>query len=145
MIRLRRLFILTRRGGVALAILAALAASGCTPAQLVKGAAGAALGGGGPRASANVLAGQNNAQGLGQTQISTQKLERAEARTIEQSAGETGVRAEVVQSVTVHNEAPPWVWLIAILAVGFGAAAIMDEISDRMRRRKKEGAANADQ
>ncbi|MDE4059783.1 bacteriophage spanin2 family protein [Phaeobacter gallaeciensis] len=86
----------------------------CSPGQLVKGAASAALGGG-PRAAANVQAGRANAQVLGQSQITDQRLgDATQARTIEQSAGETGVRAEAVQSVTVRNEAPVWVWLLLI-------------------------------
>lgn len=115
---------------------------GCAPGKLagaaVKSAASAALGGG-PQAAANVQAGKTNAQVLGQSRITEQKLLRPRARTIEQSAGETGVRAEAVQSVTVRNEAPPWVWLIAVLAVGLGAAALSDEIRSLLARRNKKG------
>jgi len=80
---------------------------------------------------------------LGRAQVSDQRLgDGARARTIEQSAGETGVRAEAVQSVTVRNEAPPWVWLLVVLAVGLMGAALSDEIRDRMARRKiKKGVA----
>ncbi len=115
---------------------------GCSPAkragQAVAGAASAALGGG-PQVAANVQAGRNNAQSLGPVSQVEQELVRPRARTIEQSAGETGVRAEAVQSVTVRNEAPPWVWLVAILAVGLAAASLTDEIRDRLAARKARG------
>jgi hypothetical protein len=68
--------------------------------------------------------------------LGRERLERAQARSIEQSAGETAVRSEAVQSVTVRNEAPPWVWLIAILAVGLAASALTDEIRDRLAARR---------
>lgn len=93
---------------------ALLALHACSPGQLVKGAAGSIAGaalGTGPRA--NVQAGKTNSQAL-VTRISNQRLEGNSARTIEQSAGQTGVRAEAVQSVTVRNEAPPWVWLLLL-------------------------------
>lgn len=129
-----------RRWGALLGVLALLAA--CTPGQLVKAGASAALGGGGPKAAANVQAGKSNAQGL-QAQVTDQKLVRPQARTIEQSAGETGVRAEAVQSVTVRNEAPPWVWLLLIAGwvlpgPGQIAAALRGLVT------RKKGAADAD-
>ncbi len=95
--------------GLALVILGA-----CSPGQLLKGAASAALGGGGPNVAANGLAGRNNAQGL-QAQITDQRLVRPQARTIEQSAGETGVRTERVETLTIRQEAPPWLWFLVIL------------------------------
>lgn len=94
------------------------------------------LTGGGPNVAANVQAGKTNVQSIGGTSVSDQKLVRPQARTIEQSAGETGVRAEAVQSVTVHNEAPPWVWIIVICSVGLMALSLADEVRDRMERRK---------
>ncbi len=124
---------------VAVSILALLGA--CSPAQIAKGV----LSTGGPKVAANVQAGKTNAQVLGRAQLTDQRLVRPQARTIEQSAGETGVRAEAVQSVTVRNEAPPWVWVVAILAVGLAAASLTDELRDWLARRRKKGAANADQ
>lgn len=125
-----------------LSFLALLGACG-SAGKLAGAAAGAALGGG-PEVAANVQAGRTNAQVLGAAQLSEQKMVRPQARTIEQSAGKTGVRAEAVQAVTVHNEAPPWVWLIAILAVGLAAVAVTDEIRDRLARRKDKEFNHAD-
>ncbi|CUH66794.1 hypothetical protein TG4357_02642 [Thalassovita gelatinovora] len=107
-----------------------LSVAGCSPSTAVK-----LLTGGGPNVAANGQGGRTNVQAIGQTAVTDQKIVRPQARSIEQSAGETGVRAEAVQSVTVHNEAPPWVWIIAILAVGMAGAALADEIRDRMARR----------
>lgn len=100
-----------RRARAARALALVLLLAGCSGlgGAVVKGALG-----GGPNVAANVQAGKTNAQVLGTAQISDQKLVRPSARTIEQSAGETGVRAEAVQSVTVRNEAPVWVWLLLI-------------------------------
>lgn len=82
--------------------------------------AGAALGGG-PKVAANVQAGRSNVQQIGGTlnQIE-QTLERPRARSIEQSAGETGVRAEEVQTVVVNSGAP-WalVYVLAALCALF--------------------------
>jgi hypothetical protein len=102
-----------RRAARSLALVAALVlVTGC--ASAVKMAAGAALGGG-PNVAANVQAGKTNAQVLGTSSQVTQKLVRPEARTIEQSAGETQVRTEYVETVVVHNAVPFWVWLAMIL------------------------------
>lgn len=94
------------------------------------------LGGGGPKVSANVQAGAENAQTIGAS--TAQKVVRPQARSIEQSTGNTGVRTEAVQSVVVHNEAPAWVWIIAILAVGVMGAALADEIRDRLRKARPQ-------
>lgn len=97
-------------------MIARLLASLCLVA-LLGGCSGGALSlltGGGPNVAANVQAGKTNAQVIGGAQFSEQKLVRPQARTIEQSAGETQVRTERVETVTVRNEAPPWVWLLVI-------------------------------
>ncbi len=126
--------------GACVALLAILGA--CSgPVRLAGQAAAAAgvLGGGGPKAAANVQAGKANAQVLGRSQISEQKLLRPQARTIEQSAGETAVRAEAVQSVTVRNGVPPWVLLLALGAAVVAGAALSDEIRSLLARRKSKG------
>ena len=132
----RRTGSLAVRFSVALALVVSLAACGGVAGRL----AGAALGGG-PKVAANVQAGRTNAQVLGSAKISDQRLEGVSARQVEQSSGETGVRAEAVQSVTVRNDAPPWVWLVAMLAVAVAAVSLTDEISGRLwaRHRKKRG------
>lgn len=100
-----------RRAGTGLVLAALLALAGCSglPAAVVKGALG-----GGPNVAANVQAGRTNAQVLGQAQVADQRLIRPQARQIEQSAGETGLRAERVERVTVQREAPPWLWFLVI-------------------------------
>lgn len=104
------------RAAAALVIAAAL--GGCSAGDLAKGAAKAALGGGGPDLAANVQAGKTNAQVLGQARITEQKLVRPQARTIEQSTGGTGVRTEAVQSVTIERGAP-WGAIYALVALCF--------------------------
>lgn len=73
------------------------------------------LAGGGPNVAANVQAGKTNVQSLGATRVVDQRLENPQARTIEQSAGETQVRTERVETVVVRNDAPPWIWGLVIL------------------------------
>lgn len=85
----------------------------CSPADLAKGAAKAALGGGGPKLAANVQAGKTNAQVLGRSAITEQKLIRPQARRIEQNAGDNAVRTERVENLVVRQDAPPWLWLLA--------------------------------
>lgn len=94
---------------VMVSLLALLGACG----PLAGKVAGAALGG--PDVMANVQAGQSNAQVLGTAQIANQRLVRPQARSIEQSAGETAVRSEAIQTLVVRQDVPPWVWLLAIL------------------------------
>lgn len=124
------------RAAAVLGLLVCLGA--CSTAHLAKGVASAALGGGGgPSASANIQAGKSNAQALQSTQVD-QRLDGSQARTIEQSAGETGVRAEAVQTVTVRNEAPPWVWLLLIAGWVLPAPAqIARQLRGAVSNRKK--------
>lgn len=133
---MRRVFRGAISAGACLALLAIL--GGCGPAAKL---AANTLGGGGPKVAANVQAGKTNAQVLGPARFSEQKLERAEARTIEQSAGETGVRAEAVQSVTVRNEAAAWVWLLLIAGWVLPSPA---EIGRALVALVKKGRRNAD-
>jgi hypothetical protein len=77
---------------------------------------GAALGGGGPNVAANVQAGRTSAQVIGPATFTEQRLVRPQARTIEQSAGETAVRAEAVQSVTMNSGAP-WSLVVGLLGL----------------------------
>lgn len=85
----------------------ALALSGCSP-----GAALSLLAGGGPKVAANVQAGKTNTQTIGVTNTAEQTLTRPTARSIEQSTGRTGLRADRVEAVHVTNTSP---WLIGIL------------------------------
>ena len=93
----------------------------CAPLCLVLAACGspaghlASLATGAPNVAANVQAGRTNAQTVGQTVISEQRLIRPQARTIEQSAGRTSVRSEAVQTVVVREDPPPWLLLVALL------------------------------
>ena len=121
-------------------IMAAVASCGSLSKQLVRGV----LPGGGPNVAANVQAGRSNAHVIGGTSTQNDlRLVRPEARSIEQSTGETGVRAEAVQSITVRNEAPPWVWLLVLFFTAAAVWAVSDEIRDRLARGRK-GPANAD-
>jgi len=97
------------RAGV-LAVALALPLAGCGKGLSVI----AGLAGGGPNVAANVQAGKNNAQTIGQTRFIEQKLVRPQARTIEQSSGDTQVRADSVRRVVV-NEAPPWLVIVALI------------------------------
>lgn len=120
--------------------MAALASCGSLSKQLVRGV----LPGGGPSVAANVQAGRSNAQVIGGTSTQNDlRLVRPQARSIEQSTGETGVRAEAVQSITVRNEAPPWVLLLLLFFTAAAVWAVTDEIRDRLARKGK-GPANAD-
>lgn len=85
--------------------------SGCSP-----GGALSLLTGGGPNVAANVQAGKTNSQSIGQTLLNDQKIVRPEARTIEQSVGDTGVRAETVEQVFNTNVDPWMIVFIAFLA-----------------------------
>lgn len=76
------------------------------------------LTGGGPNVAANVQAGKTNSQTVGQSYVTEQKLVRPQARTIEQSTGEVGVRAEEVGNVHVTN-VDPWVLAVMMLLAGF--------------------------
>lgn len=106
----------------------------CGPAGAVKMLL---AGGGGPKIAANTQAGKTNVQAVGKTAITSVKNVRPQARTIEQSSGETGVRAEAVQSVTVNNEASPWVWLALIVVAFVGGVFAADNIRGLTARRQK--------
>jgi len=83
---------------------------------LLGGCGGGALSlltGGGPKVAANVQAAKNASQTVGQTSFVEQRLIRPQARQIEQSSGDTQVRAESVRRVVV-NEAPAWLFLVAL-------------------------------
>ncbi len=80
--------------------------------------ASALLGGGGPNVAANTQAGKTNTQGVGQTTVVDQKIVRPQARDIEQSTGETSVRAERVETVTI-NEINWWTQALLLLLAGF--------------------------
>lgn len=76
------------------------------------------LTGGGPNVAANAQIGAENRQTIGVSTNNDQRLIRPQARSIEQSAGGTGVRAEEVQTVVVEAEAN-WIWvLIAGVFIG---------------------------
>ncbi len=86
-----------------------LAACG-TPVGKLAGAIG-----GGPNVAANVQAGETNAQTVGTADFTDQRVSRSQARSIEQSAGRTGVRSESVQTVVVNEGAKPWLLLLGLL------------------------------
>lgn len=69
------------------------------------------LTGGGPNVAANVQAGAENNQTIGSSTTNDQKIIRPKARTIEQSAGQTGVRSEKVETVVVEA-ASDWFWIL---------------------------------
>jgi len=124
----------------AVIIMAALASCGSLSKQLVRGV----LPGGGPSVAANVQAGRSNAQVVGGTSTQNDlRLVRPQSRSIEQFTGKTGVRAEEVQSITVRNEAPPWVWGLLVFFTAAAVWAVTDEIRDRLARKRK-GLANVD-
>lgn len=75
------------------------------------------LSGGGPNVAANVQAGAENEQDftLGVSNEVEQTLVRPQARTIEQSAGETKVRSEKVDTVVVQGDIPAWmIWALVV-------------------------------
>lgn len=98
------------------------------------------LTGGGPNVAANVQAGKTNTQTIGTTTVNEQKLVRPQARSIEQSTGQTHVKAEEVRKVVV-NEIPAWI------IIAFAVALLMDSplrmIDDLVKAfsRKRKGAA----
>ena len=99
---------------VLFAIMSTLAGcSGFNPVSLLTG--------GGPNVAANVQAGKTNAQTLGKSTVIDQKIVRPQARSIEQSTAETGVRAERVHSVQIEHKDAPWLpWaLLGALLFGF--------------------------
>lgn len=74
-----------------------------------------------PGVAANVQAGKTNSQTIGTSETVEQKAEASEVHSLEQSVGDTGVRAESVQSVTVENHGAPWalVYVLGILCLLF--------------------------
>ena len=74
------------------------------------------LTGGGPNVAANVQAGKTNSQTIGQTSVTDQRIDGAQARTIEQSAGTTRVRSETVETIVIQEQVPPWIWLLMAAA-----------------------------
>jgi hypothetical protein len=80
----------------------------------VAGVVGGALEGG-PNVAANVQAGRNNAQTVGQATFNDQRIEDTQARSIEQSAGDTRVRSENVETVIVREDPPAWLLLVALV------------------------------
>ena len=92
-------------------ILACAALVSCTK---IAGLVGGALTGM-PDVAANVQAGRTNAQTVGAAQFSDQRIIRPQARSIEQSAGRTGVRSERVETLIVREDPPAWLLLLALI------------------------------
>jgi len=88
-----------------------LASCGANPLSLLTG--------GGPNVAANVQAGRTNAQTVGQTGITDQRVSAEQTGAVEQSTGSTAVRTERVDrvEVQVRNDTPAWV--IILLVVGW--------------------------
>ena len=79
------------------------------------GVAGRLLSGGGPNVAANGQAGEANHQTVGASEAVAQSVESSAAEVIEQSTGTTGIRGQHIQHVAVSHEAPPWVWVLALV------------------------------
>lgn len=94
---------------IAAALVALLVLSGCSGSPL------GLLTGGGPNVAANVQAGQTNTQTIGATIVAEPRIIRPQARSIEQSTGETRVRSEAVEKIVV-NEAD-WRMIAALCLV----------------------------
>lgn len=91
------------------------------------------LSGGGTNVAANVQAGAENNQTIGMSKNNDQRITRPKARSIEQSTGETSVRAEAVQTVVVEAE-PNWLWvLIAGTFIGIMIGWTIDTPHQMMR------------
>ncbi|MEQ3671366.1 MAG: bacteriophage spanin2 family protein [Pseudophaeobacter sp.] len=75
----------------------------------------AGLAAGGPNVAANVQAGRTNAQTVGTAEFSDQRIIRPQARSIEQSAGRTGVRSERVETLILREDPPAWLLLLALV------------------------------
>ena len=93
----------------------------CIPALFVFASCGNPLDkltnltGDGTNVAANVQAGRTNAQTVGNAEFSDQRIVRPQARTIEQSAGRTGVRSETVETLIVREDPPAWLLLLALV------------------------------
>ena len=97
------------------------------------------LTGGGPNVAANVQAGAENNQTLGQSSNNDLRITRPKARSIEASTGETGVRAEEVQTVVVEA-APNWIWvLIAGVFIGIFIGWTIDTPREMIMGRRNRG------
>nr|WP_246525553.1 bacteriophage spanin2 family protein [Thalassovita aquimarina] len=92
-------------------VLCALLLASCSPSGAVK-----LLTGGGPNVAANGQAGKTNVQAIGETVVTDQKIIRPQARSIEQSSGDTRVKADRVETVVV-NETPVWLVIALVVAV----------------------------
>ncbi|TNE55194.1 MAG: hypothetical protein EP341_05435 [Sphingomonadales bacterium] len=91
---------------LALLALCALLLASCSPSGAVK-----LLTGGGPNVAANVQAGKANVQSIGAASVTDQKIIRPQARKIEQSSGDSRVKADRVETVVVQEQVPPWIWI----------------------------------
>jgi hypothetical protein len=80
----------------------------------IAGLVGGALTGA-PDVAANVQVGRTNAQTVGTADFSDQRIIRPQSRSIEQSAGSTGVRSETVETLIVHEDPPAWLLLLALI------------------------------
>jgi hypothetical protein len=92
-------------------LLACAALVSCTK---VAGMVGGVLTGA-PDVAANVQVGRTNAQTVGTADFSDQRIIRPQSRSIEQSAGSTGVRSETVETLIVHEDPPAWLLLVALI------------------------------
>jgi hypothetical protein len=101
---------------------------GSTAAKLAAGAVSDA-----PRVDADVQLGRNNAQVLGVSSQTELSLHRPQARQIEQSSGETGLRADRVGNVVV-NEAPPWRTYLVFGVVGLLALCLPSPVAGLFAR-----------
>jgi hypothetical protein len=80
----------------------------------VAGLLGGALTGA-PNVAASVQLGRTNAQTVGTAEFTDQRIVEPEARSIEQSAGRTGVRSETVETLIVREDPPAWLLLLALI------------------------------
>lgn len=96
--------------GLSLLLICSALASCSQVAGIVGGAIGSR-----PSIAANVQAGRTNAQTVGRTTVTDQRIEGTNARTVEQSAGDTRVRTESVQTIIVREDPPPWFLLVTLL------------------------------
>lgn len=97
------------------------------------------LTGGGPNVAANTQLGAENNQTIGVSNSDDLRLIRPKARSIEQSTGETGVRAEEVKTVVVEA-APDWIWvLIAGVFIGIFIGWTIDTPREMVMGRRNRG------
>ena len=100
------------------------------------------LTGGGPKVAANVQAGKTNNQTLGVSENVEQTITRPQARTIEQSTGPVGTKAENIGVVnTTTNTMNPYVLAVLMLFAGFvipSPSEIARTVRSWFTRTKKE-------